>query len=150
MSAEVCAVLEHLTFLARYFQQDHLRHLAQVILMELGFQPNHDGCTYLLQGILLTVCQPEKVRFMGLYGAIAARYGGCITEKQIERAIRTAINAAWENFHRDDWILYFSPVWDGKIKKPCNTAFVSQIARVLQLWKGCCPEKTEDYKEDMV
>lgn len=151
MSEAFESVLAHVEFLARRFKRDNLRNVICVILMELGIHTNHDGFDYLVTGITLYLRNKPLVRQLGLYPAIARQYREYVTDKQIERSIRNAIAAAWKNFDPVDWIRYFPPESDGKIKKPCNTAFISRIARVLELWEGCCEETmNETCKEDLV
>ena len=151
MSVDTPSLLMHMQFLANMFRKEDIHYVISLILMELGVNTNHVGYDYLLKGITIYVREPERIRAVGLYQAIAMAYPDYVTTEQIEHAIRIAIAAAWKKFPADDWFRYFSPETSGKLKKPCNTAFISQIARVLELWEGCCLKNMQEAcKEDMV
>lgn len=150
MGAESSFMLMHMDFLATLFRKEDIHYVAMLILMELGVPTNYDGFDYLVKGITLYVREPALIRSVGLYQAIAMQYD-FVTDKQVEHAIRCAIEAAWKKCNTDDWIRCFSPETNGKIKKPCNTEFITRIARVLELWKGCCLKNMQEAcKEDVV
>lgn len=144
-------MLRHIAFLAKLFRKEDIHYVASLLLMELGVSTSRAGYDYLVKGITLYLRDPDLIRSVGLYQAIAMQYPDFVTDKQVEHAIRCAIESAWKNYREDDWIRCFPPGSNGKIKKPCNTEFISRIARVLELWEGCCLKNMQEAcKEDMV
>lgn len=68
---------------------------ATYLLVRTGFQAHQRGYRYLREAIVLVSCQPEMLDSVTklLYPEIAKLYN--TTDKQVERAIRNAIETAW-------------------------------------------------------
>lgn len=149
MNYPIQDTLDHVKFLARQFHQNHAQYVILVILLELDVPTNYDGFDYLSKAIALYYETPEQMITKGLYAAVAGAYGGHVDESQIESSVRCAIKAAYNKRDESVWSLYFPFDKDGKIERPSNTEFITRIARVLQLWRGCCRayERTEEKVE---
>lgn len=57
---------------------------------------------------------------------MAVSCGG--TAAQVERSVRSAIQAAWDNRDEQVWRLYFQAGSDGLIQRPTNAAFITCLA----------------------
>ena len=99
------------------------------LLLAMGFTTNNKGYTYLREAIPIYAEDPQQAITKELYPAVAKCCGG--NGDQVERAVRTAIDRAWQR--RDDqiWKLYFTPLPDGSMKKPSNAEFISRLAELL-------------------
>ena len=98
-------------------------------LAALRIPPKRRGYGYLREGIRLVMAQPTLSMTKELYPAIGKIFGD--DPKNVERAIRTAIDCGWKN--RDDriWQIYFPPGTDGQIPRPSNAAFICRLADCL-------------------
>ena len=102
-------------------------------LMALGFRPNLAGYRCTVEAILALVRDPELAISKGVYPAVVPVCG--TTVKQVEHAIRLAINDAWK--HRDEaaWSVYFPKGTDGTIRRPTNSVFLTRMATALKACK---------------
>ena len=70
------------------------------ILLEIGIPTHVAGFTYLTSAIELVLANPEEMnKYTGLYADIAHRHKSTIAK--VERAIRNAIERAWNNGNVD-------------------------------------------------
>lgn len=151
MTNNIDRMLEHILFLARRFRGCHVKYITMMCLLDLGIEPKHDGYHYLTHLIVLYLESSSQVSIKNLYIAVAALYNGIVDADQIEQSIRSAIRKAWEKRDQQVWICYFKPNADGSIDKPSNAKFISRVACVLELWKGCCEaEKNQPRTEEGV
>lgn len=99
------------------------------LLISLNFASKLCGYRCLHSALLFMLEEPDQSLTKELYPAVAAIHGG--TAQRVERAIRTAIQKAWEN--RDDsvWKLYFPAGKDGSVTCPTNGAFLSRMCCCL-------------------
>ena len=69
---------------------------ATVILLNMGFPARQKGYRYLREAVLLVAQEPVYMALLTkmLYPKIAKLYD--TTDKQVERAIRSTIEAAWK------------------------------------------------------
>lgn len=113
-------------------QPDPRTHVSN-LLLSLGIPTKLRGYAYLREAILLIVQKPDQSITKELYPTVASLCGD--RGKNIERAIRSAIEKAWNQ--RDDriWQMYFPPGPDGIISRPTNAAFISRLADSLLLQK---------------
>lgn len=107
------------------------RTAASNLLLTLGIPTKLRGYACLREALLEAMRDPSQPVTKELYPAVAAVCGG--NGVQVERSIRSAINAAWS--HRDEqlWRLYFPPGPDGTVPRPTNAAFISRLADRLTL-----------------
>ena len=138
MNYPIQDTLDHARFLARQFHKCDAQYVILITLLELDVPTNYDGFDYLSRAIAFYYEDPAQMITKGLYAVVADAYGGSVGDSQIESSIRSAIKSAWKKKDDTVWSLYFPFDKDGKIKRPSNTEFISRIARVLQLWRGCC------------
>lgn len=99
------------------------------ILAVLGFRTNHAGCVVTAACVLQYIHGPHQVLSTQLYPVVAQALGG--TDKQIERSMGRAVEAAWESRDERVWRLYFPAGKNGKVMKPTNAKFLSVIAECL-------------------
>lgn len=133
--------LEQAKFLARYFDRDDLESATVAVLMDLRMEPDHMGYQYLKRGILHYCDDPAHALAAGIYQILSEEYDFRPNVKQLEQAMRRAINEAWE--YRDErvWRLYFYLDCKGRVKKPSNIEFIAGVGQFLELWQGCCKEE---------
>lgn len=130
--------LEHVLFLARRFNKSNIRQVVIILLMELGVPTQYDGFDYLVKAIILCIQDSALVMMKGLYSLIAEQYDREMDTHQIEQAIRSAIDGAWQKGNAEAWDLYFLSGQSHGARKPANAEFISRLARTIELWMGCC------------
>lgn len=103
------------------------------IFISIGIPPHIKGYAYLREGIKTTVSQPYIINNItkGLYPSIAKKFD--TTPSKVERAIRHAIEVAW-NRGRIDAInaIFGTRVYLGT-EKPTNSEFIALVADKLIL-----------------
>lgn len=103
------------------------------IFMSIGIPPHIKGYAYLREGIKTTVAKPYIINNVtkGLYPSIAEKFG--TTPSKVERAIRHAIEVAW-NRGRIDAInaVFGTRIYLGT-EKPTNSEFIALVADKLIL-----------------
>ena len=97
------------------------------LLLCAGFQPRQIGYRYLREAVWLSYNEPEMIQAVTkrLYPEVAKRFE--TTDKQVERAIRSAIETAWTSGDDDTLELIFGDVFADRSLKPTN----SEIIRIL-------------------
>lgn len=100
-------------------------------LSALGFSTKLRGYYCLREAILLMSQDSGQSLTKELYPAVAAVCGGSAI--QVERAIRSAIQAAWDNRDEAAWKHYFHPDSFGIIPRPTNGSFITNLADTLAL-----------------
>lgn len=128
------SVVSRLTDMASLLKQSELarpdpRVMVANLLLALGVATNRKGYQCLREAIPIYSRDPNQSITKELYPAVAEMCNG--DPCQVERAMRSAIEKAWEE--RDDqiWRLYFTPKTDGTIRKPTNSEFISRLADCL-------------------
>lgn len=111
--------------------QPDTRTSASNILLTLGVPTKLRGYPYLREALLRSMKDPNQSVTKELYPAVAGACGA--TAIQVERSIRSAIQAAWENRDEQVWRMYFQPGPDGSIPRPTNATFISRLAECLTL-----------------
>lgn len=138
MHIKIDKTLEHMLFLARHFDKSDVRYIILILLMEIGVPTKYVGFELLAKGISICIDDPSAVLVNGLYYCISKQCAEKISEKQIEQSIRAAIKIAWKHRDAEIWNLYFLSSEGGDAAKPSNYEFITRIARLVELWKGCC------------
>lgn len=105
--------------------------VVSTILLALNVSTHKKGFRYCRQGILMLAEDPGAQVTKEIYPAIAKQFGTSNTA--VEKAIRSAIDSAWENRANDLWRQYFTPASNGQIVKPTNTQFLSRIADTVAI-----------------
>ncbi len=105
------------------------------IFISIGIPPHIKGYGYLREGIRLTIEKPHVINSVTkeLYPSIAKKYS--TTASKVERAIRHAIEVAW-NRGRIDAInaIFGARIYLGS-EKPTNSEFIALVADKLMLEK---------------
>ncbi len=105
------------------------------ILHQIGVPAHIKGYQYLREAILMTMDQPDYINAVTkrLYPDIAQKDG--TTASRVERAIRHAIEVAWDRGDVETLNRYFGYTINNMRGKPTNSEFVAMIADKLRLDK---------------
>ena len=103
------------------------------ILHQIGVPAHIKGYHYLREAILRTVKSPELINSVTklLYPTVAKAYQ--TTASRVERAIRHAIEVAWDRGDLDVLNAYFGYTIQNSRGKPTNSEFIAMIADKLSL-----------------
>lgn len=117
----------------QYYTQHDLELMITDILHQIGVPAHIKGYHYLRYGILLAVADMELINAITkqLYPMIAKRYG--TTSSRTERAIRHAIEVAWDRGDVDVLNSYFGYTIQSIRGKPTNSEFIAMIADKLRM-----------------
>ncbi len=103
------------------------------IMREIGVPAHIKGYLYLRQAIMLTVKDPDLMHAVTkvLYPTVAKT--NKTTSSRVERAIRHAIEVAWDRGDVDVLSSYFGYTIQNSRGKPTNSEFIAMIADKLRL-----------------
>ncbi len=103
------------------------------IIHQIGVPAHIKGYQYLRTAILLTVRDSEMINSVtkALYPSVAKKYQ--TTTSRVERAIRHAIEVAWDRGDVDTLNSYFGYTIQNTRGKPTNSEFIAMIADNLRL-----------------
>ena len=103
------------------------------ILHEIGVPAHIKGYHYLRESIILSVNNPEIINSITkqLYPTVAKKFA--TTSSRVERAIRHAIEVAWDRGDIDVLNSYFGYTIHNERGKPTNSEFIAMIADKLRL-----------------
>lgn len=103
------------------------------VIHEIGVPAHIKGYQYLRDAIILTVNDMEVINAITkiLYPAIAKKYR--TTSSRVERAIRHAIEVAWDRGDIETLQGFFGYTISNTKGKPTNSEFISMIADRLRL-----------------
>ena len=112
-----------------------LKNLVTSVIHEIGVPAHIKGYQFLRDAILLTMNEPEYINAVTkrLYPEIAKRNG--TTASRVERAIRHAIEVAWDRGDVDTLTSYFGYTIHNLRGKPTNSEFIAMIADKMRLDK---------------
>ena len=101
------------------------------VLAEIGVPAGLLGWDYVTEAVEMVMDDPRAIQTMtkGLYPAIAERHQ--TTPTRVERAIRHAIERAWERGGMEIQKRWFGNSIDMRTFKPTNTEFLATVARRL-------------------
>ena len=110
-----------------------LEEIVSEIMHELGIPAHIKGYQYLRASIMFTVGNPEMMDSVTkiLYPAVAKKFAA--TPSRVERAIRHAIEVAWDRGDIDVLTSYFGYTIQTARGKPTNSEFIAMIADRLRL-----------------
>ncbi len=108
------------------------------ILHQIGVPAHIKGYQFLRDAILLTMDEPDYINAVNavtkrLYPEIAKKNG--TTASRVERAIRHAIEVAWDRGDVDTLNSYFGYTIHNLRGKPTNSEFIAMIADKMRLDK---------------
>ena len=110
-----------------------LRGAVTEIIHEIGVPAHIKGYQYLRQAIILTVQDMDLINAVTkvLYPAVAKHFN--TTPSRVERAIRHAIEVAWDRGDLETLQKYFGYTVSNTKGKPTNSEFIAMIADRLVL-----------------
>ena len=114
-----------------------LERQVTAIIHEIGVPAHIKGYQYLREAIVFTVKDMDAINAVTkvLYPAVAKRFG--TTPSRVERAIRHAIEVAWDRGDLETLQKYFGYTVSNAKGKPTNSEFIAMIAdRLLLERKG--------------
>lgn len=105
------------------------------ILQKLQIPPHFKGYTYLRRAIILCIKDPSLINEVTrkLYPRIAEEFNS--TRPRVERAMRFAIETAWNRGEIDYLHQIMGHTIDEKKGKPTNVSFIAKIADKIRLEK---------------
>ena len=129
-------LLEHITGAAAPPDEQstpQLEGMVTAIIHEIGVPAHIKGYQYLREAIILTVENMDVINAVTkvLYPEVAKRFG--TTPSRVERAIRHAIEVAWDRGDIETLQKYFGYTVNSAKGKPTNSEFIAMIADRLQL-----------------
>lgn len=139
---DVGSLLSHVDSLVGCKRRDKTRERqpapdmeAQVtkIIHQIGVPAHIKGYQYLRCAILMTVDDADIINSVTkvLYPSVAKKFG--TTTSRVERAIRHAIEVAWDRGDIDTLNSYFGYTIQNSRGKPTNSEFIAMIADNLRL-----------------
>ena len=125
------SLLEHITGAAAPPDEQSTPQLE--VIHEIGVPAHIKGYQYLREAIILTVENMDVINAVTkvLYPEVAKRFG--TTPSRVERAIRHAIEVAWDRGDIETLQKYFGYTVNSAKGKPTNSEFIAMIADRLQL-----------------
>lgn len=110
-----------------------LKNTVTAVIHEIGVPAHIKGYQYLREAIMIAVNDMEVINAVTkvLYPAVAKRYG--TTPSRVERAIRHAIEVAWDRGDLETLQKYFGYTVSNTKGKPTNSEFIAMIADRLML-----------------
>jgi len=105
------------------------------IIHEIGIPAHIKGYQYVRAAIIMSIEEPELINAVTkeLYPAVAERYR--TTPSRVERAIRHAIEVAWDRGDVETLQRFFGYTVSNIKGKPTNSEFIAMIADYLRLRK---------------
>ncbi len=103
------------------------------IIHQIGVPAHIKGYQYLREAIIMTIHDMESINAITkiLYPTVAKKFK--TTPSRVERAIRHAIEVAWDRGDVDTLQEYFGFTVSGTKGKPTNSEFISMVADRLRL-----------------
>ena len=113
--------------------RENLETTVTAIIHEIGVPAHIKGYQYLREAIIIAVGDMEVINAVTkvLYPEVAKRFG--TTASRVERAIRHAIEVAWDRGDLETLQKYFGYTVSNAKGKPTNSEFIAMIADRLQL-----------------
>lgn len=116
-----------------YKYEPSLESVVTEIIHEIGIPAHIKGYQYLREAIILTINDMEIINAVtkALYPAVAKKFG--TTPSRVERAIRHAIEVAWDRGDVEVLQKFFGYTVSNIKGKPTNSEFIAMIADRLSL-----------------
>ena len=110
-----------------------LKNMVTAVIHEIGVPAHIKGYQYLREAIMIAVDDMEVINAVTkvLYPAVAKRFA--TTPSRVERAIRHAIEVAWDRGDLETLQKYFGYTVSNTKGKPTNSEFIAMIADRLVL-----------------
>ncbi len=116
-----------------YRREENLEAVVTEVIHEIGVPAHIKGYQYLREAILLTINDMDIINSVTkvLYPTVAKRFG--TTPSRVERAIRHAIEVAWDRGDIETLQKFFGYTVSNVKGKPTNSEFIAMIADCLSL-----------------
>ena len=110
-----------------------LEAMVTSIIHDIGVPAHIKGYQYLREAIMMTVADMDVINAVTkiLYPEVAKKFG--ITASRVERAIRHAIEVAWDRGDLETLQKYFDYTVSNSKGKPTNSEFIAMISDRLIL-----------------
>ena len=110
-----------------------LKNMVTAIIHEIGVPAHIKGYQYLRESIMIAVEDMDVINAVTkvLYPEVAKRFS--TTPSRVERAIRHAIEVAWDRGDLETLQKYFGYTVNGAKGKPTNSEFIAMISDRLTL-----------------
>nr|MBQ8244437.1 sporulation transcription factor Spo0A [Oscillospiraceae bacterium] len=140
---DITAITEHLEEIrngetlhlltSRRMDKTNIESLVTGIIHEIGVPAHIKGYQYLREAIIIAVNDMDVINAITkvLYPQVAKTFG--TTPSRVERAIRHAIEVAWDRGDLDTLQRFFGYTVSNTKGKPTNSEFIALIADKLQL-----------------
>ena len=121
------------TDLTKQIKESDLEYQVSEILHTMGVPAHIKGYSFLRQSIIMVVNEPEVISLVTkrLYPDIAKLNN--TTASRVERAIRHAIEVAWDRGNVETMNDYFGYTINNMRGKPTNSEFIAMIADRMRL-----------------
>ena len=98
-------------------------------MVKCGFHAGQKGYRYLREAVWIACQEPEYMASVTkrLYPEVAKRFN--TTDKQVERAIRHAIETAWVKGEPETLRVVFGELYKDGSKRPTNTEVIRKFVR---------------------
>jgi two-component system response regulator (stage 0 sporulation protein A) len=116
-----------------YRREDNLEAVVTEVIHEIGVPAHIKGYQYLREAIILTINDMDIINSVTkvLYPTVAKKF--CTTPSRVERAIRHAIEVAWDRGDIETLQKFFGYTVSNVKGKPTNSEFIAMIADCLSL-----------------
>lgn len=113
--------------------EQRIETMVTEVIHEIGVPAHIKGYQYIREAIILTVKDMDLINAVtkALYPMVAKRFS--TTSSRVERAIRHAIEVAWDRGDIEVLQRYFGYTVSGTKGKPTNSEFIALISDRLQL-----------------
>ncbi|MBR2101018.1 MAG: sporulation initiation factor Spo0A C-terminal domain-containing protein [Eubacterium sp.] len=113
--------------------EDEIEVVISDIMRQIGVPAHIKGYQYLRKAIMLCITDSEMLSSVTkvLYPTVAKEFG--TTASRVERAIRHAIEVAWDRGDVDVLSSFFGYTIQAQRGKPTNSEFIAMIADKIKL-----------------
>lgn len=124
---------EKLSHKSRTYTDDEIEFIISDIMRQIGVPAHIKGYLYLRTSIMLCINDSEMLGSVTkiLYPTVAKQYN--TTASRVERAIRHAIEVAWDRGDVDVLSSYFGYTIQAQRGKPTNSEFIAMITDKIKL-----------------
>ena len=101
-------------------------------MVKCGFHARQKGYRYLREAVWIAYQEPEYLASVTkrLYPEVAKRFN--TTDKQVERAIRNAIETAWVKGEPETLQAVFEDLYRDGTKRPTNTEVIGRFVKLFR------------------
>lgn len=111
-------------------QNFNIEEAVGILLSDFGFRMGPERYRCIRQAILAKYKGGDDMMMKNVYIEVARQKRG--TPEQVEKAVRDAIKAAWQERDPRVWDVCFRPRWNKKASPPTNEEFIARIVEGLK------------------